>query len=196
MAEQTEGLPRRQSRVGKRPVAVPKGVTVNLSGARIDVQGPKGKLSFDLPANVSVKKDGERLLLESSAPGRDGARLQGLSRALLASQIKGAAQGYERILELVGTGYRCEVKGQVVTLNLGFSHPTQVQLPPTISGNVPADSKGTMLILTSADKALLGQIAASIRDLRPPEPYGGKGIRYRGEVIRRKAGKAAKGKAK
>jgi large subunit ribosomal protein L6 len=196
MAEQTESLPRRQSRVGKRPVAVPKGVTVNLSGARIDVQGPKGKLSFELPANVSIKKDGEKLLLESSAPGRDGARLQGLSRALLASQIKGAAQGYERILELVGTGYRCEVKGQVVTLNLGFSHPTQVQLPPTISGNVPADSKGTMLVLTSADKALLGQIAASIRDLRPPEPYGGKGIRYRGEVIRRKAGKAAKGKAK
>jgi large subunit ribosomal protein L6 len=196
MAEQSESLPRRQSRVGKRPVAVPKGVTVNLNGTRIDVQGPKGKLSFDLPANVSIKKDGEKLLLESSAPGRDGARLQGLSRALLASQIKGAAQGYERILELVGTGYRCEVKGQVVTLNLGFSHPTSVQLPATISGNVPADSKGTMLILTSADKALLGQFAASIRDLRPPEPYGGKGIRYRGEVIRRKAGKAAKGKAK
>lgn len=199
MAEQTQAAAtedKRLSRVGKRPVPLPKGVTVNVTGAKVDIQGPKGKLSFDLPASVVCKREGETLLIESSAPGRDGARLQGLSRALLASQIKGAAQGYERILELVGTGYRCEVKGQTVTLSLGFSHPTQVQLPPTITGNVPADSKGTMLILTSADKALLGQVAASIRDLRPPEPYGGKGIRYRGENIRRKAGKAAKGKAK
>jgi len=196
MATEAETLPRRQSRVGKRPVAVPKNVTVNVSGAHLDIQGPKGKLTLDLPDTVTVKKDGDKILVESSAPGRDGARLQGLSRALLASRIKGASEGFERILELVGTGYRCEVKGQTVTLNLGFSHPTQVQLPPTISANVPADSKGTMLVLTSADKALLGQIAASIRDLRPPEPYGGKGIRYRGEAIRRKAGKAAKGKGK
>lgn len=196
MATEAETLPRRQSRVGKRPVAVPKNVTVNVSGAHLDIQGPKGKLTLDLPDTVTVKKYGDKILVESSAPGRDGARLQGLSRALLASRIKGASEGFERILELVGTGYRCEVKGQTVTLNLGFSHPTQVQLPPTISANVPADSKGTMLVLTSADKALLGQIAASIRDLRPPEPYGGKGIRYRGEAIRRKAGKAAKGKGK
>jgi large subunit ribosomal protein L6 len=199
MAEQTqaaEAEPKRLSRVGKRPVELPKGVTVNVTGAHIDIQGPKGKLAMDLPAQVTIKKDGEKLVIESSAPGRDGARLQGLSRALLASRIKGAAQGYERQLELVGTGYRAEVKGQVVTLSLGFSHPTQVQLPPTISGSVPPDSKGTMLVLVSADKGLLGQVAASIRDLRPPEPYGGKGIRYRGENIRRKAGKAAKGKAK
>lgn len=196
MAEQSQTAPRRLSRVGKRPVAVPKGVTVKLQGAHLDIQGPKGKLSLDLPATVSVTKDGEMLLIESTAPGRDGARLQGLGRALLASKILGATQGYERLLELVGTGYRAEVKGQTVTLSLGFSHPTQVELPAAISGNVPADSKGTMLVLTSADKALLGQVAASIRDLRPPEPYGGKGIRYRGETIRRKAGKAAKGKAK
>ncbi|HEY8945300.1 MAG TPA: 50S ribosomal protein L6 [Polyangiaceae bacterium] len=196
MAEQVQTEPKRLSRVGKRPVTLPKGVTVNVNGTHIDIQGPKGKLSMDLPAQVSIKKEGESFLIESSAPGRDGARLQGLSRALLASQIKGAAQGYERQLELVGTGYRAEVKGQTVTLSLGFSHPTQVQLPPAISGSVPADSKGTMLVLVSADKSLLGQVAASIRDLRPPEPYGGKGIRYRGENIRRKAGKAAKGKAK
>lgn len=196
MAEQSETIPRRLSRVGKRPVAVPKGVTVNQKGNHLEIQGPKGKLSLDLPPLVTVKKDGENLLVESSAPGREGARLQGLGRALLASRILGAIRGYERSLELVGTGYRAEMKGQTVTLSLGFSHPTQVQLPPTISGSVPPDSKGTMLVLTSADKSLLGQIAASIRDLRPPEPYGGKGIRYRGETIRRKAGKAAKGKAK
>jgi large subunit ribosomal protein L6 len=110
--------------------------------------------------------------------------------------VKGASEGYERQLELVGTGYRCEVKGTVVTLTVGLSHPTSIQLPPGVTGNVPPDSKGTMLVLSSPDKAVLGQIAATIRGIRPPEPYGGKGIRYRGENIRRKAGKAAKGKTK
>jgi len=187
---------RRLSRVGKRPVALPKGVTVNMTGAHLDIQGPKGKLTFDLPASVQCTKDGQNLLIESSAQGRDGARLQGLGRALLASKVKGVSEGYEKLLELVGTGYRAEVKGQVVSLALGFSHPTQVTLPAGITGTVPVDSKGTLIVLNSADKSLLGQIAASIRDLRPPEPYGGKGIRYRGEAIRRKAGKAAKAKGK
>jgi large subunit ribosomal protein L6 len=198
MAEATAAAaePRRQSRVGKRPVVLPKGVTVNVNGARLDIQGPKGKLSLELPPNVQCKKDGDKLVVESSAPGRDGARLQGLGRALLQSKVKGVSEGYERLLELVGTGYRAEVKGQTVSLALGFSHPTQVELPPGITGNVPVDSKGTLLVLSSADKSLLGQMAASIRDLRPPEPYGGKGIRYRGENIRRKAGKAAKAKGK
>jgi large subunit ribosomal protein L6 len=171
----------RLSRVGKRPIPIPKGVTVNLSSDKVDVQGPKGKLTIPIPGQVTAKKDGDAISFVSSAPGRDGARLQGLSRALLASAVKGAAEGYEKVLELVGTGYRAEVKGKTITLALGFSHPTNVPVPP---------------VLTSADKALLGQLAASIRDLRPPEPYGGKGIRYRGENIRRKAGKAAKGKGK
>jgi large subunit ribosomal protein L6 len=196
MTEQAVSEVRRLSRVGKRPVPVPKGVNVSLNGAHIDIQGPKGKLALDLPANVVCRKEGEELFIESSATGRDAPRLQGLSRALLASKIKGVAEGYERQLELVGTGYRAEVKGQIITLTVGLSHPTQVQLPAGVSANVPPDSKGTMLVLGSADKAVLGQLAASIRDLRPPEPYGGKGIRYRGENIRRKAGKAAKGKAK
>lgn len=188
--------PKRLSRVGKRPVPLPKGVNASVTGSRVDIQGPKGKLSLDLPAQVVCTKDGEKLVVESSAPGRDGARLQGLARALIASRVKGAAEGYERLLELVGTGYRCEVKGTVVTLTVGLSHPTSIPLPPGVTGNVPADSKGTLLVLNSADKAVLGQIAATIRGIRPPEPYGGKGIRYRGENIRRKAGKAAKGKGK
>ena len=196
MAAATQVEPKRVSRVGKRPVVLPKGVTVNVTGTRVDIQGPKGKLAFEMPPTVTCKKDGEKLLLESSATGRDAPRLQGLARALLASRVQGAAEGFERRLELVGTGYRCEVKGQVVTLTLGFSHPTSISLPPGISGSVPADSKGTMLVLVSADKAALGQIAATIRGLRPPEPYGGKGVRYSGENIRRKAGKAAKGKTK
>jgi large subunit ribosomal protein L6 len=186
----------RVSRVGKRPLSVPKGVTVNINGAQVDVQGPKGKLSFKLPPNVVATKEGDLLKIETSAGGRDNARLQGLGRALLMNTLRGVSEGYERILELVGTGYRAEVKGKVVTLQLGFSHPTSVELPPALSANVPADSRGTMVVLSSADKELVGQYAASIRALRPPEPYGGKGIRYRGENIRRKAGKAAKGKGK
>jgi large subunit ribosomal protein L6 len=189
-------IPKRLSRVGKRPVAVPKGVTLTISGQTISAQGPKGKLALDLPANIIAKRDGEEVSIVSSAPGRDGARLQGLGRALVASMLRGTSVGYETILELVGTGYRCEVKGKIVTLQLGFSHPCVIELNPAISAVVPPDSKGTQLVLTSADKSMLGQTAATIRDLRPPEPYGGKGVRYRGENIRRKAGKAAKAKAK
>jgi large subunit ribosomal protein L6 len=122
--------------------------------------------------------------------------LQGLGRALIAAMLKGASVGFEVTLELVGTGYRCEVKGKVVTLQLGLSHPAVVELDPQVGAVVPPDSKGTQLVLSSANKALLGQTAATIRALRPPEPYGGKGIRYRGENIRRKAGKAAKAKSK
>src|SRR6185312_7887283 len=118
----------KKSRVGKRAVTIPKGVTVNLSGKKLDISGPKGKLVLDLPANVAVRKDGESWVVESNAEGRDAARLQGLSRALLASMVKGAAEGYERSLELVGTGYRAEVKGKLVTLSLGFSHPTSIEL--------------------------------------------------------------------
>jgi large subunit ribosomal protein L6 len=184
----------KQSRVGKRPIPVPKGITVNVAAGSVEVQGPKGKLSKTLPPSVALKRDGDSLSIETTALDRDGRRLQGLARALVASMVKGAAEGYERVLELVGTGYRCEVKGKVVTLSLGFSHPTSYELPPEVTGVVPPDSKGTVLILNSADKASLGQVAANIRRFRPPEPYGGKGVRYRGEQVRRKAGKAGKGR--
>jgi large subunit ribosomal protein L6 len=196
MATATPTTEIRLSRVGKRPVNIPKGVSVNLSDKKLDVQGPKGKLSVPIPGQVIAKKDGEAISFTSSAPGRDGARLQGLARALFASAVKGSAEGYEKVLELVGTGYRAEIKGKFITLALGFSHPTNIEIPASVTAVVPADSKGTQLVLTSPDKALLGQLAATIRDLRPAEPYGGKGIRYRGENIRRKAGKAAKGKGK
>lgn len=186
----------KQSRVGKRPIAVPKGVTVNISGDTVDVQGPKGKLQSKLPGNVSLKKDGEQLFVETSASGTNAPRLQGLGRALVSNMVIGCTQGFERVLELVGTGYRCDVKGKTINFSLGLSHPATVDLPASVSATVPGDSKGTVLILNSPDKALIGQLAATIRGLRPPEPYGGKGIRYRGEQIRRKAGKAGKGRAK
>ena len=184
----------RQSRLGRRPIALPKGVSVNLTGRKIEVQGPKGKLAQVLPEQVEVKKNGDALNIETSATGNDAPRLQGLTRALIAAMVKGTVDGYERTLEFVGTGYRAEVKGRVVHLSVGFSHPTTFELPPEVTASINPESKGTILILTSPNKAVLGQTAATIRAFRPPEPYGGKGIRDRGEAIRRKAGKAGKAK--
>ena len=180
------------SRVGKRPIQLPASVNATIAGRRVDIQGPKGKLGREISEQTTVEKEGGALRITSSAPGRDAARLQGLERALLANMVRGVVQGYERSLELVGTGYRCEIKGRTIVFQLGFSHQKVIELPDSITANIPADSKGTMLILTSPDKALLGQTAATIRSFRPPEPYGGKGVRYRGEKIRKKAGKAGK----
>jgi large subunit ribosomal protein L6 len=183
---------RRQSRIGKRPIVVPSGVNVTIKEGRIEVKGSKGTLAMDLPPSVIVTKEGDSLQVVSSAAESDAPRLQGLGRALLASLVKGVSEGYTVTLELVGTGYRAEVKGKQVHLALGFSHPVVFDLPETVTAQVPADSKGSILHLASPSKAVLGQAAATIRGYRPPEPYGGKGVRYRGEVIRRKAGKAGK----
>lgn len=180
------------SRIGKRPIDVPKGVTVSVSGGSVEIKGPKGQLRRPLLANVDVKVDSTRVVVSSSAPGRNASRLQGLTRALLASMVKGVADGYERTLELKGTGYRVELKGTTLHFALGYSHPVVFEVPKGLTAAVPADSKGTILILTGADKELIGQTAAKIRGFRPPEPYGGKGVRYRGERVREKAGKAGK----
>jgi large subunit ribosomal protein L6 len=131
-------------------------------------------------------------VVSPAVPGRDGARFQGLARALFAGMVKGVAEGYTKTLQLVGTGYRAEVKGQVLNLSLGFSHPIAFPLPQGVKCEIPADSKGTILILTGSDKEKMGETAAKIRAFRPPEPYGGKGVRYQGEKVREKAGKAAK----
>ncbi|TKC97079.1 50S ribosomal protein L6 [Polyangium fumosum] len=178
------------SRVGKRPVDVPKGVTVSMQGRKVEIKGAKGQLARELPSTVDVKVEGTKLHVTSTAPGRDGSRLQGLVRALLASMVKGAADGYERVLELKGTGYRVDLKGTTLTFALGYSHPVVFNVPKGLTATIPADSKGTVLVLAGADKELIGQTAATIRGFRPPEPYGGKGVRYRGERVREKAGKA------
>ncbi len=182
----------KQSRLGKMPIAIPKGVTVDIADGKASVKGPKGNLSLDLPESVSVTKEEDKLLVKSSATGTDAPRLQGLGRALLNNIVVGCAEGYNRTLELHGVGYRCEQKGQELHLALGLSHPVVYTLPQGVSAEVPKDAKGTLIHLSSADKAALGQAAAVIRSFRPPEPYGGKGVRYRGENIRRKAGKAGK----
>jgi len=183
----------RQSRVGKRPVELPKGVTATVANGKIDVKGPKGQLSRILPPNVSVKVEAGKITVQPTIGGRDGARLQGLARALINGMTQGAGSGYTKTLQLVGTGYRAEVKGQTINLLLGFSHPINFALPAGIKAEIPGDSKGTLLILTGPDKEKMGQTAAKIRGFRPPEPYGGKGVRYQGEKVREKAGKAGKG---
>jgi large subunit ribosomal protein L6 len=171
---------------------VPKGVTVSVGTGKVDVQGPKGKLTQPIPPTVTITQSGGTLTVTSSAEGRDAARWQGLARALLASIVKGTSEGYEKILELVGTGYRAELKGQTLHMALGLSHPVIFPLPAGVSATIPGDSKGAVIVLTSANKGLLGQVAATLRSFRPPEPYAGKGVRYRGENVRRKAGKAGK----
>lgn len=183
---------KRESRVGKRPIQLPKGVTASLQGNRCEVKGAKGSLGMNLPESVEVKELDGALCVSSSADGRNAPRLQGLGRALVANMVKGVSEGFERSLELVGTGYRAEVKGNVVHLALGLSHPVAYELPPGVTGVIDKNSKGTLLHLASVDKAAVGQAAASIRSFRPPEPYGGKGVRYKGEQIVRKAGKAGK----
>jgi large subunit ribosomal protein L6 len=189
-AAQENGL--RQSRVGKRPIALPKGVSAVVKDGAIEIKGPKGSLGRVLPPGVSAKVEGGSVLVVPTVPGRDGARYQGLAWALIRGMVAGVAEGYTRTLQLVGTGYRAELKGQVLNLSLGFSHPIAFQIPQGLKCEIPADSKGTILILTGSDKEKMGHAAAKIRSFRPPEPYGGKGVRYQGEKVREKAGKAAK----
>jgi large subunit ribosomal protein L6 len=182
----------RHSRVGKRPIPLPKGVTVNVTADKVEVKGPKGQLSRKLTPNVKVKTENNELHVYPTIVGRDGARFQGLARSLINGMVNGAANGYTKTLQLVGTGYRAEVKGKILALQLGFSHPVNFPLPDGMKVEIPGDSKGTIIILTHPDKEVMGQTAAKIRGFRPPEPYGGKGVRYQGEKVREKAGKAAK----
>lgn len=182
-----------QSRLGKRPVAIPQGVTVNFDGSTLEVQGPKGKLSRALPAGVDIKTADGHAVVSSSLPGRDAPRVQGLVWALLGNMVKGVAEGYTKVLELRGTGYRAELKAGELTMSLGLSHQVKFTVPQGLTATIPGDSKGAVLVLTGPDKELVGQIAAKIRGFRPPEPYAGKGVRYQGEKVREKAGKAGKG---
>lgn len=180
------------SRVGKRAIAVPKGVTTTIKPGHIEVKGPKGTLSRDIPEQVVIQQDGDALNVTSDASGRAAPRLQGLTRALVANMVVGVSEGYEKRLEFHGTGYRAEVKGQDIVCSLGFSHQKIYAMPKSLSCDIPKDSKGQLLILTGPDKEQVGQAAATIRSFRPPQPYGGKGVRYQGERIREKAGKAGK----
>src|SRR5215470_15332061 len=175
------------SRIGKKPIPLPSGVKVQI-GASLEVNGPKGKLTVPIPQGISVHQaDGK---LEIRRASDDHAALHGLTRALTANAVQGVSAGFTRELDIVGIGYRADVKGKVATFNLGYSHPIEVLLPDGIEMKV---DKQTHLVLTGYDRQLLGQVAANIRALREPDPYKNKGIRYTGEVLRKKVGKTGAG---
>ncbi len=175
------------SRVGKKPIPLPAGVKVQI-GEQLIVEGPKGKLTVPVPKGIRIEKnDG---MLEVKRDGDEYAALHGLTRALAANAVTGVSQGFTRELDIVGIGYRAEARGNVLMFSLGYSHPIEFMMPPGVECKV---DKNTHIILSGIDKQLLGQVAANIRSLRPPEPYKQKGIRYTGEVLRKKVGKTGAG---
>jgi large subunit ribosomal protein L6 len=171
------------SRVGRKPIPLPKGVQVHI-GEQLQVEGPKGKLTVAVPAGIKVSQVNGNLQLERD--GDEHAALHGLTRALAANAINGVATGFTRELDIVGIGYRADIKGRIATFTLGYSHPIEVLLPDGVDLRI---DKQTHLVLSSYDKQLLGQVAANIRALRKPDPYKNKGIRYTGEALRKKVGK-------
>jgi large subunit ribosomal protein L6 len=175
------------SRVGKKPIPLPKGVKIAI-GDRLEVEGPKGKLTVPIPAGVRIEqKDGT---LELVRENDKLAALHGLTRALAANAVTGVSTGFTRELDIVGTGYRADVKGKVATFSLGYSHPIEFILPGSVDMRV---DKQTHVVLTGHDRQELGHVAAQIRALRPPDPYKNKGVRYTGEALRKKAGKTGAG---
>lgn len=174
------------SRIGKLPIPLPAGVAVRVDAGLVRVEGPKGKLECRVPSGVAIDQDNGTLHVRRADERHRAA--QGLTQRLIANMVRGVHSGFTRVLEIVGVGYRAEVRGQAIYLTLGYSHPILFQLPEGVQAKV---DKQTVITLEGIDKQLLGQTAAMVRELRPPEPYKGKGIKYAEEKIRRKAGKAA-----
>ena len=174
------------SRIGKKPVPVPNGVTVTIDGQTVTVKGPKGQLAWTLAEEVVPSQDGQAILLAKREETPRAQAMWGLSRTLVNNMVVGVTQGYEETLELVGVGYRAAMKGQALSMQLGFSHDVDVPPPAGITFAVP---KQTEIKISGIDKQAVGEIAARIRRIRPPEPYKGKGVRYAGETVRRKEGK-------
>jgi large subunit ribosomal protein L6 len=178
------------SRIGKSPIPVPSGVDVSLAGQHITVRGPKGTLERDIPGAISVRQDGETLLVERPDDERRNRAMHGLVRSLVFNMVQGVTQGFTKELEIVGVGYRATAKGPgAMELALGFSHPVNISAPDGITFEVPSPNR---IVGSGIDKETVGQVAADIRAWRKPEPYKGKGVRYVGEHVRRKAGKAGK----
>lgn len=177
------------SRIGKRPITIPAKVQITIDGSLIAVKGPKGELSRILPSAVALEHEGETLLVLRRDESRTSQQLHGLSRTLVANMVQGVSEGFQRRLEIQGVGYRAQIQGRNLNLNVGYSHPVQIEPPEGIQLAV---ENNTNVIVSGFDKELVGNIAARIRQVRPPEPYKGKGIRYAGEVVRRKAGKTGK----
>ena len=177
------------SRIGKEPISVPSDVQVSIEGRSVGVTGPKGSLDLDLPGEINVRQEDDKVLVERPNDDRKNKSLHGLTRSLINNMVIGVSEGFKKELEIVGVGYRAAKSGDGLELQLGFSHPVKVKAPDGITFDVP---EPTQIIVSGINKEIVGQVAADIRSYRKPEPYKGKGIRYAGEHVARKAGKAAK----
>jgi len=177
------------SRIGKMPVSMPNGVTVTQQGNRITVKGPRGELSRTLPQVITVSQEDGRLVVTRPSDDPQHKALHGLTRSLVNNMVEGVTKGFQKTLEIVGVGYKAETRPYGLQLALGFSHPIEYKAPTGIKLTA---TNPTTVVIDGADKEVVGQVAAEIRSLRPPEPYKGKGVKYQGETVRRKAGKAGK----
>jgi len=182
------------SRVGRLPVTVPSGVQVEIQGMNVRVKGPKGQMERTFASGVTIKMEDGHVVVQRDSDAPTIRALHGTTRALLSNMVTGVSTGFTRVLEIDGVGYRAEVNGKDLVLNVGYSHPVVVNPPEGITFDV--DAKTREIKVSGFDKEQVGQVAANIRSIRPPEPYHGKGIHYAGEKIRRKAGKSGKGKGK
>jgi large subunit ribosomal protein L6 len=179
------------SRLGKTPVLVPKGVEVKVVDGIVHVKGPRGSLNGPLQEGFSIRMEEDKIFIDVDKEIDNSLAFQGLARALVRNMVDGVSKGYEKRLSLVGVGYRAALQGEMLDMQLGFSHPTKIAIPQDLKVTV---EKSTLIIISGSDKQCVGQFAASVRAMRPPEPYKGKGVRYENERVRKKAGKAAKGK--
>jgi len=176
------------SRIGKQPIEIPDGVNVAVDPGRVTVNGPLGELTQNVPARIKVEKQDGQLVVTRPTERGDDRALHGLTRSLVANMVEGVTNGFEKRLEIQGVGYRASLRGTALELNVGFSHPVVIDAPAGITFEVPTQSE---ILIKGIDKQQVGEIAAEVRDVRPPEPYKGKGIRYQGEYVRRKVGKRA-----
>ena len=181
------------SRIGKKPIEIPAGVDVQIDGSLITVKGPKGTLSRNLHPNMIVEKDGNTITVSRPNDDKLNRSLHGLTRSLIANMVQGCHEGYSKELEINGIGYRAQMQGKDLVMNIGFSHPVTMTAPEGIEIEVLSPTSPAKLRISGPDKQKVGQFAANVREKRPPEPYKGKGIKYADEVIRRKEGKAGKG---
>ena len=179
------------SRIGRKPITVPSGVDVSIDGDVVVVKGPKGQLALTVPATIGVARDGDDIVVTRPDDVRQNRALHGLTRSLVANMVTGVAEGYVKELEIVGVGYRAQAAGpNKLDLQLGYSHPIEFLLPASVDCRI---DKLTHIVLSSHDKEMLGQVASNMRSLRPPDPYKNKGVRYTGEALRKKVGKAGAG---
>jgi large subunit ribosomal protein L6 len=178
------------SRIGKKPIPIPNKVQVTLDGSAVTVKGPKGELSHKFPTDISIAQEGDQVIVTRPTDQQHHRALHGMTRALINNMVVGVSEGFERVLTIEGVGYRAEMDGKTLVLYLGYSHTIPVEPPPDVEFVV--EERGRVIRIRGIDKQVVGELAANIRKMRPPEPYKGKGVRYEGEIIRRKAGKAGK----